>query len=83
MPDRTKERVLLTMAGRAGAWAQTYSMLLLALRQPASRLRGQPTVEAFVDELGRKLVQVGLFSQEEPATIKDLEARAGGYGSSN
>ena len=83
MPDPSKERVLLTMPGRAGAWAQIYSMLLLALRQPASWLRGRPTVEAFVDELGRKLMEVGLFSREELATIKDLEARASGYGSSN
>jgi hypothetical protein len=35
-----------------------------------------------VDELGRKLVEVGLFSREELATLEDLEARAGGWGSS-
>ena len=84
MPDPSKDRVLLTMPGRAGAWAQIYSMLLLALRQPASQLlRGRPTVEAFLDELGRKLVEVGLFSREELATLKELEARKGGWGSRN
>jgi hypothetical protein len=36
-----------------------------------------------VDELGHKLVEVGLFSREELATLKHLEARAGGWGSSN
>ncbi len=83
MPDPTKERVLLTMPGRAGAWVQIYSMLLLALRQPASPICARPTVKAFADELGRKLVEVGLFSREELATLKDLEARKGGWGSSN
>ncbi len=75
MPDPTKEHVLLTMAERAGVWARVYGFLLLALRQPVSRIPGRPTVEAFVDELGRKLVEVGLFSEEELATLKDLQAR--------
>ncbi len=83
MPDPSKERVLLTMAECAGVWARVQGFLLLALRQPASRIRGRPTVEAFVDELGRKLVEVGLFSREELATLKDSEGLAGGWGSSN
>ncbi len=83
MPDRTKERVLLTIAERAGVWVRVHGFLLLALRQPVSRIPGRPTVEAFVDELGRKLVEVGLFSREEMATLKELEARKGGWGSSN
>ncbi len=70
MPDRTKERVLLTMAERAGVWARVHGFLLLALRQPVSRIPGRPAVEAFVDELGRKLVEVGLFSREELATLE-------------
>ncbi len=74
MPDPTKERVLLTRPGRVGAWVQVYSMLLFALRQPASPISARPTVEAFVDQLGRKLVDVGLFSEEELATLKH-EAR--------
>ena len=82
MPDRTKEHVLLTMAELTGVWARVHGFLLLALRQPVSRIPGRPAVEAFVDELGRKLVEVGLFSQKELATLEDLEARAGGYGSS-
>ncbi len=83
MPDRTKEHVLLTMAERTGVWARVHGFLLLALRQPVSRIPGRPTVEAFVDELGRKLVEVGLFSREELATLEDLEARKGGWGSRN
>ncbi len=83
MPDWAKERVLLTMPERVGAWVQVYSMLLFALRQPASPICAQPTVEAFVDKLGRRLVEVGLFSREELATLKDLQVRAGGWGSSN
>ena len=82
MPDRTKEHVLLTMAELTGVWVRVHGFLLLALRQPVSRIPGRPTVEAFVDELGRKLVEVGLFSREELATLEDLEARAGGWGSS-
>ncbi len=83
MPDRTKDRVLLTMAERAGVWGRVHGFLLLALRQPGSRGVARPTVEAFVDELGDKLVFVGLFSPEELATLKDLEGRAGGWGSRN
>ena len=83
MPDPTKNRVLLTMAERAGVWACVHGFLLLALRQPGSRIPGRLPVEAFLDELSDKLVFVGLFSQEELATLKDLEARAGGWGSSN
>ena len=83
MPDRTKEGVLLTMAERAGVWVRVYSVLLQALRQPESCSPARTTVEKFVDKLGRKLVQVGLFSREELATIKHLEARAGGWDSSN
>ncbi len=83
MPDPTKERVLLTMADRTGVWVRVHGFLLLALRQPVSRSPGRPIVEAFVDELGRKLVEVGLFSREELATLKELEARKGGWGSSN
>ncbi len=82
MPDRTKDHLLLTMAERAGVWVRVHGFLLLALRQPVSRIPGRPTVEAFVDELGRKLVEVGLFSREELTTLEDLEARAGGWGSS-
>ena len=82
MPDRTKEHVLLTMAELTGVWARVHGFLLLALRQPVSRIPGRSTVEAFVDELGRKLVEVGLFSREELTTLEDLEARAGGWGSS-
>ena len=74
MPDPSKERVLLTMPERAGVWVQVYSMLLFALRQPASPFSARPTVEVFVDKLGRKLVEVGLFSEEELATLKH-EAR--------
>jgi len=74
MPDPTKERVLLTMPGRVRAWVKVYSMLLFALRQPANPISARPTVEAFVDKLGRKLVEVGLFSEEELATLKH-EAR--------
>ncbi len=83
MPDRTKEHVLLGIAERAGVWGRVHGFLLLALRQPVSRIPGRPTVEAFVDELGRKLVEVGLFSRQELATLMDLEARAGGWGSRN
>ncbi len=83
MPDPTKERVLLTMAELTGVWGRVHGFLLLALRQPVSRSPGRPTVEAFVDELGRKLVEVGLFSREELTTLEDLEARAGGWGFSN
>ncbi len=83
MPDPSKERVLLTMPGRAGAWVQIYSMLLFALRQPANPISARSIVKAFVDELSRKLVEVGLFSREELATLKDLEARKGGWGSLN
>ena len=83
MPDPTKDRVLLTMAECAGVWGRVHGFLLLALRQPVSRIPGRPTVEAFLDELGDKLVFVGLFSREELATLKDLEARAGGWGFSN
>ena len=83
MPDASKERVLLTMAELTGVWARVHGFLLLALRQPVSRIPGRPIVEAFVDELGRKLVEVGLFSREELATLKDLEARAGGWSFSN
>ncbi len=75
MPDRTKERVLLGMAERAGVWARVHGFLLLALRQPVSRIPGRPAVEAFVDELGRKLVEMGFFSREELAKLKHLEAR--------
>ncbi len=82
VPDRTKERVLLTVAELTGVWARVHGFLLLALRQPVSRSPGRPTVEAFVDELGRKLVEVGFFSREELTTLEDLEARAGGWGSS-
>ncbi len=81
MPDRTKEGVLLTMAERTGVWVRVHGFLLLALRQPASCIGARPTVEAFVGELGRKLVEVGLFSLEELATLKDMEARKGGWGS--
>ncbi len=83
MPDRTKEHVLLTMAERAGVWVRVHGFLLLALRQPASGIGARPTVEAFVDELGRKLLEVGLFCPEELATLKHLEARKGGWGCSN
>ncbi len=83
MPDRTKERVLVIMAERAGVWGRVHGFLLLALRHPTSRIGARPTVETFVDELSRKLVQAGLFSREELATLKDLEARKGGWGSSN
>ncbi len=83
VPDRTKEHVLLTMAELTGVWARVHGFLLLALRQPVSRIPGRPTVEAFVGELGRKLVEVGLFSRQELATLEDLEARAGGWGFSN
>ncbi len=83
MPDPTKAHVLLTMAERAGVWARVYWFLLLALRQPVSRIPGRPAVETFVDELGRKPVDVGFFSRQELATLEDLEARAGGWGSSN
>ena len=83
MPDLTKDRVLLTMAERAGVWVRVHGFLLLALRQPVSRIPGRPAIEAFVDELGRKLVEVGFFSRQELATLEDLEARAGGWGSSN
>ncbi len=83
MPDPTKERVLLTMANRAGVWVRVHGFLLLALRQPASRGVTRPIVEVFVDDLSRKLVQVGLFSREEMATLKELEARKGGWGSWN
>ena len=82
VPNRAKERVLLTMADRTGVWVRVHGFLLLALRQPVSRIPGRPAVEAFVDELGRKLVEVGFFSREEMATLEDLEARAGGWGSS-
>ncbi len=75
MPDRTKEGVLLTMAERAGVWACVHGFLLLALRQPVSRIPGRPTIEAFVDQLGCKLVEVGLFSEEELAKLKHPEAR--------
>ena len=78
MPDRTKERVLLTMPERVGVWVRVHGFLLLALRQPASRGVNRPIVEVFVDELGRKLVDVGLFSPEELATLMELEARAAG-----
>jgi hypothetical protein len=70
------------MPERAGVWVRVHGFLLLALRQPVSRSPGRPIVEAFVDELGRKLVEVGLFSREELATLEDLEARVGGWGSS-
>ena len=83
MPDRTKEHVLLTMAELTGVWARVHGFLLLALRQPVSRSPGRPTVETFVDELSRKLVEVGLFSPEELTMLKDLEARKGGWGSRN
>ncbi len=75
MPDRTKEHVLLTMAEHAEVWVRVHGFLLLALRQPVSRIPGRPAVEAFVDELGRKLVEVGLFSEEELAKLKHPEAR--------
>jgi hypothetical protein len=78
VPDPTKEHVLLTMAERAGVWVRVHGFLLLALRQPVSRIPGRPTVEAFVDELGRKLVEVGFFSEEELAKLKHLEASGGG-----
>jgi hypothetical protein len=42
VPDRTKERVLLGMAERAGVWARVHGFLLLALRQPVSRIPGRP-----------------------------------------
>jgi hypothetical protein len=71
------------MAELTGVWARVHGFLLLALRQPVSRSPGRPTVEAFVDEFGRKLVEVGLFSRKELATLEDLEARAGGWGFSN
>ncbi len=77
MPDPTKEGVLLGMAERAGVWVRVHGFLLLALRQPASRGVTRPIVEVFVDELGRKLVEVGLFSPEELATLKHLEAHGG------
>ncbi len=77
MPNRAKEHVLLTMADRTGVWVRVHGFLLLALRQPVSRIPGRPTVEAFVDELGRKLVEAGLFSPEELATLKHLETRGG------
>jgi len=83
MPDLTKEHVLLTMTDRAGVWVRVHAFLLLALRKVGNRGVTRPIVEAFMDELGRKLVEVGLFSQKELATIKDLEARTGGWGSSN
>ncbi len=83
MPDPTKDRVLLTMAECAGVWARVHGFLLLALRQPVSRIPGRLTVEAFLDELGDKLVFVGLFSQKELTTLKELEARKGGWGSRN
>ncbi len=83
MPDRMKEHMLLTMANRAGVWVRVHGFLLLALRQPASGIGARPTVETFVDELGRKLVEVGLFSPEELTMLKDLEARKGGWGSRN
>jgi hypothetical protein len=83
VPDRSKEYVLLIMSARGGVWARVHGFLLLALRQPVSRTPGRPIVKAFVDELGRKLVEMGLFSREEMATLKNLEARKGGWGSSN
>ncbi len=42
MPDPTKERVLLGMAERAGVWVRVHGFLLLALRQPVSRIPGRP-----------------------------------------
>ena len=83
MPDPTKERVLLTIAECAEVWARVHGFLLLALRQPVSRIPGRPIVEAFVDQLGRKLVEVDLLSQEELAKLMDLQARKGGWGSRN
>ena len=74
MPDPTKERVLTTLPERTGAWVQVYSMLLFALRQPANPISARPTVEAFVDKLGRKQVDVGLFSEEELGRLEH-EAR--------
>jgi len=76
MPDRTKDYVLLTMPARVEVWVRVYAMLL-ALRQPESSSPTRTSVEEFVDELGRKLVDVGIFSSEELATLKELEARAG------
>ena len=78
MPERTKEHVLLTMPARGGVWMRVYAMLLLGLRQPGSWSPTRATVVEFVDELGRKLVDVGLFSPEELATLIELEARAAG-----
>ncbi len=75
MPDLTKDRVLLTVAECAGVWARVHGFLLLALRHPVSRIPGRLAVEAFVDELGRKLVEMGFFSREELAKLKHLEAR--------